>query len=138
MNSFGIVTKCDKEFAYVKIKRDSMCGESCGSCNMCANKEIEIKAVNEKGARVGDMIEMEMPEKSGFSAAFLAYGAPMLILILGILTGAGLNKESIALLVTAILIIMWYAVLMCMEKSKKYSSNLTPVIVKIIKEEKNA
>ncbi len=132
MNSFGIVTRCEKEFAYVKIRRDSMCGENCGSCNMCANKEIEIKAVNEKGAKIGDRVEMEMPEKSGLSAALFAYGIPMLILILGIITGAVINMENIALLVTVMLIIIWYVALVLMEKNKRYSERLTPIITKII------
>ena len=129
MNKFGIVTKCEKEFAFVRITRDSMCGDNCESCNLCANKEIEIKAINKAGASVGDRVEMKMPEEMGFSAAFLAYGAPMLILLLGIIIGAIIKTEGIAVITSVAFIILWYVGLMLMEKSKKYSEKLTPIII---------
>lgn len=134
MNKFGIVTKCHKDFAFVRITRDSMCGDNCGNCNLCANKEIEIKAINEAGASIGDRVEMEIPEEMGFSAAFLAYGAPMLILLLGIIVGAILKAEGIAVIASVVLIALWYVVLMIMEKNKKYSEKLTPIIVSVVGE----
>ena len=134
MNKYGIVTKCDKEFAFVRITRDSMCGDNCGNCNLCANKEIEIKAINEAGASAGDRGEMKMPEKTGFSAAFLVYGAPMLILLLGIIIGAIIKAEELSVIVSVVLIALWYVVLMIMEKNKKYSEKLTPIIVSVVGE----
>ncbi len=132
MNKFGIVTKCEKEFAFVKITRDSMCGDNCESCNLCANKEIEIKAINKAGASVGDRVEMKMPEEMGFSAAFLVYGAPMLILLIGIIFGAVIKAEGIATVASVVLIALWYVGLMLMEKNKKYSEKLTPIIITVL------
>lgn len=138
MNSFGIVTKCENEFAFVKITRNSMCGESCESCNLCANKEIQIKAINSMGAKIGDRVEMEIPEKSGFSASFLAYGMPMLILIAGIIIGAVLGYAEIFGIISIGIIALWYVILILLEKNKKYAEGLTPEIIKIVKEEQNA
>ena len=131
MNNFGIVTKCEKEFAFVKIKRNSMCGDSCESCNLCANKEIEIKAINQVRAEVGDYVELKMPEERGFLAALLVYGTPMLLLMAGIIIGAYLNHVKIASLVALVVILVWYGGLAFLEKNKKYSEKLTPVIIAV-------
>ena len=134
MNKFGIVTKCEKDFAFVRITRDSMCGDNCGSCNLCGNKNIEIKAINSKGAKPGDRVEMNMPEQSGFSASLLAYGMPMLILIAGIIVGAVLGYAELFGVISLGVIALWYIFLMVLEKNKKYAQRLTPEIVKIVKE----
>ena len=138
MNKFGIVTKCEKDFAFVRITRDSMCGDNCGSCNLCGNKNIEIKAINSKGAKPSDRVEMDMPEKSGFSASFLAYGMPMLILIAGIIIGAVLGYAEIFGVISIGIIVLWYIILMVLEKNKKYAQGLTPEIIKIVRDGKKA
>ena len=134
MNNIGIVTKCEKEFAFIKIKRDSMCGDNCGNCNLCANKNIEIKGINTANAKAGDKVEVKMPEKTGLSAAILAYGAPMFILVLGIALGAVFGEVNIAAVISVGVIILWYAILMVLEKNKRYSQKLIPVIIRIIEE----
>ena len=131
MNNFGKVTKTDKEFAFVKIKRNSMCGDSCESCNLCANKEIEIKAINQANAGVGDFVELKMPEENGFFAALLVYGTPMLLLMAGIIIGAYLSCVKVASLVALGVVALWYGALAILEKNKKYSEKLTPLIIAI-------
>jgi positive regulator of sigma E activity len=134
MNSLGIVTKCKNEFAFVKIIRNSMCGDDCGNCNLCAKKEIEIKALNTIGAKEGDKVELKMPEESGFLASLFTYGIPMLLLIAGIIGGAFVDKAELFSIVALIVIAIWYLVLFFLEKNKKYSKILTPEIEKILKE----
>ncbi len=137
MNSLGIVTKCINEFAFVKIIRNSMCGEDCGSCNLCAKREIEIKAINTPGAKVGETVELKMPEESGFSAALFAYGIPMFIIIAGIIIGACIDKTKMIAIASLCVSIMWYVILFLLEKNKNYSKMLTPEIDKIVKEKKD-
>lgn len=131
MNNYGIVTKCEKEFAFVKIKRSSMCGENCESCNLCAKKEIEIKAINQADAKVGDDVELEMPEEKGFFAALLVYGTPMLLLLAGIIAGAYLNAVKLFSAIAIAVILVWYGILAVLEKNKNYSEKLTPIIIAV-------
>ena len=131
MNNYGIVTKCEKDFAFVKIKRSSMCGDSCESCNLCAKKEIEIKAINQANAKIGDEVELKMPEEKGFLAALLVYGTPMLLLLAGIIAGAYLNAVKLLSVIAVAVILVWYGILAVLEKNRKYSQNLTPVIIAV-------
>ena len=137
MNKYGIVTKCDKEFVFVKIKRSSMCGENCESCNLCAKKEIEIKAINQAGAKLGDDVELKMPEERGIIAAFLVYGTPMLLLMAALTVGAYINLVKMASLVALVVILVWYGTLAVLEKNRKYSEKLTPVIIAVLRENKS-
>ena len=138
MNSLGIVTRCKNDFAFVKIIRNSMCGDDCGSCNLCAKREIEVKALNTIGAEVGEKVELKMPEESGFLASLFTYGIPMIVLILGIIVGACIGKAEMFSIIALCVIAIWYFVLFFLEKNRKYSKMLTPEIEKIIKEQKDA
>ena len=131
MNNYGTVTKCEKDFAFVKIKRSSMCGENCESCNLCAKKEIEIKAINQAQAKVGDNVELKMPEEKGFLAALLVYGTPVLLLLSGIIAGAYLNAVKLLSVIAVVVILVWYGILAVLEKNRKYSQNLTPIIIAV-------
>lgn len=134
MTSFGIVKKAENGYATVKIKRNSMCSDDCGSCNLCGKRNIEIKAKNGIGARDGDKVEIKMPDQSGFLASLLAYGIPVLILLVAIIIGAVAGKVELAGAVALGVIVVWYVVLMLFEKNNKYSEKLTPVIIKIQEE----
>ena len=115
-----------------------MCGEDCGSCNLCAKREIEVKVLNTIGAEVGEKVELKMPEESGFLASLFTYGIPMLVLIIGIIVGACIGKAEMFSIIALGVIGVWYFVLFFLEKNNKYSKMLTPEIEKIVKEQKDA
>ena len=81
---YGTVKRIKGDRAFVSIKRDSMCGDSCASCNLCAMKDTVLNVKNTKGAKVGDRVWVEM-ETGGLLAAFLVYGAPVIIILIGII-----------------------------------------------------
>lgn len=86
----GIVLRTDSEAAWVKTVRSSAC-EGCtakGSCHsMGGDKEMEVKALNTAGARVGDRIVLSFETAALLKATFLIYVFPIILLIIGATLG---------------------------------------------------
>jgi sigma-E factor negative regulatory protein RseC len=86
----GIVTKTDSSGAWVKTVKSSAC-EGCsarGSCHsLGSSNDMEVKAINEVGAKVGDRIVLSLETSSLLKASFLLYVFPILLLIIGALIG---------------------------------------------------
>ena len=82
----GVVLRTDSEAAWVKTLRNSAC-EGCtarGSCHsMGGEQEMEVKAINTAGARVGDRIVLSFETASLLKATFLIYVFPIILLIAG-------------------------------------------------------
>ena len=122
ISSQGIVRQVMGDKAKVFIKRGSMCGESCGSCNMCDGKETIISADNKIGAKVGDNVTVSVKTNAGFVASMLIYGVPVLILFAGIFVLYALKMLTdfnFLLLIVAVLI--WYAIIFILQKNNKLS-----------------
>ena len=86
----GIVIKTDSSAAWVKTIKTGSC-EGCsarGSCHSLGNSDqMEVKAINEAGAKVGDRIVLFFETSSLLKATFLLYVFPILLLIIGAAIG---------------------------------------------------
>ena len=86
----GIVIKLDSTTAWVKTTRTSAC-KTCSaksSCNVVeSGKEMEVQAINEAGAQVGDRIIISIDTASLLKASFLLYVFPILLMIAGAVIG---------------------------------------------------
>lgn len=86
----GIVIKADSSGAWVKTVKSGACAgcTARGACHSSsASGEMEVKAVNEAGAKVGDRIVLSFESASLLKATFLIYVFPILLLIAGALIG---------------------------------------------------
>ncbi len=86
----GIVTKTDSSAAWVKTIRTGDCAgcTARGSCHSLGNNaEMEVKAINQAGAQVGDRIVLLFETASLLKATFLLYVFPILLLIAGAAIG---------------------------------------------------
>jgi sigma-E factor negative regulatory protein RseC len=86
----GIVIKTDSREAWVKTVKSGNCAgcSARGSCHtMGADDEVEVKAINEAGARAGDRIVLSFKASSLLKATFLLYVFPILLLIIGAAVG---------------------------------------------------
>jgi len=86
----GIVIKTDSSAAWVKTIKTGDCAgcTARGSCHSLGNNnEMEVKVLNEAGAREGDRILLSFETSSFLKAAFLLYVFPVLMLIIGALIG---------------------------------------------------
>jgi sigma-E factor negative regulatory protein RseC len=86
----GIVLRIDSQMAWVKTVRSSAC-EDCsakGSCHaMGSSRDMEVKALNTTGARVGDRVVLSYETASFLKASFLIYVFPIILLIIGAALG---------------------------------------------------
>ena len=89
----GVVLRTDSEAAWVKTSRSSAC-KGCtarGSCHTTGGgQEMEVKALNPAGARVGDRIVLSFETGSLLKATFLIYVFPIIFLIAGAALGQAL------------------------------------------------
>jgi len=92
----GIVIKTDFRTAWVKTIKSANCAgcSAKGSCHTKgAGEEMEVKAINEAGARQGDRIVLSFETSSLLKATFLLYVFPILLLIIGAAIGQGMAPK---------------------------------------------
>ena len=86
----GIVIKADSRAAWVKTVKTGDCAGCTArdSCHSMGNSvEMEVKAINEAGAKEGDRILLLFETGSLLKATFLLYVFPILLLIIGAVLG---------------------------------------------------
>ena len=86
----GIVIKTDSGTAWVKTVKSGACAgcSARGSCHAMGNSdEMEVKAINQAGAKVGDRIVLSFETSSLLKATFMLYVFPILLLIAGAAIG---------------------------------------------------
>ena len=140
MKREGKVIAIRGEDATVALMKHSACGD-CGACQMGKeNMNIKIEALNSAGAHVGDKVVVNMESTNVLSAAFIAYGIPLIMLLLGIVGGKfmleifGIEKniELYSFLMGAILLIITFLGIRKNEnnfkESKKYLSRIIEII----------
>jgi len=86
----GIVIRTDSREAWVKTVKSGSC-EGCtarGACHSLSDSgEVEVNAINEVGAKVGDRIVLNFETSSLLKVTFLLYVFPILLLIIGAAIG---------------------------------------------------
>jgi len=86
----GIVVKLDSTTAWVKTTRTSAC-KTCSAKSSCnaveSGKEMEVEAINEAGAQIGDRIIISIETASLLKASFLLYVFPILLMVAGAIIG---------------------------------------------------
>ncbi|MEE4262254.1 MAG: SoxR reducing system RseC family protein [Desulfobacteraceae bacterium] len=137
----GIVIRTDSSAAWVKTIQTGDCAgcSARGSCHSLGNSaEMEVKAINEAGALVGDRIILLFETSSLLKATFLLYVFPILLLIIGALIGqeiaphldfnpSGLSAlTGFSFFIAAVLIIKARANKMALKKEYR------PKIIKIL------
>lgn len=132
MEQTGIVLNLQDDTATVKIFRDTACGDSCGSCNLCENKEKIRKVINSAGAKTGDRVKIEIKGSSFLIMAFAAYIFPILamgaaaFMLYGRVSTAAADFITLGTLIASIFIVA--AVSRFLFGGKRFQSRITEVI----------
>ena len=138
----GIVLKTIATSAVVKTVKSGACKgcSSRGSCHsMGENNEMEVDAINEAGAKVGDRIVLNLETGPLLKVTFLLYVFPIILLIIGaaigqrIATMLGMDSSGLSVLVG--FTFLFAAVLFIKLKANNLAKNdkYRPTIIKIIK-----
>jgi len=124
MRKSGIV-KTGGEWATVSILRASSCGENCAMCKGgCTPSETEIKARNTIDAKTGDRVVLEIDDKNGLKAVFLAYIVPLIAFLVSsvIFTLVGFS-DGISLILGVLVMLLIYLLIrrLSLKKSDDFS-----------------
>ena len=101
----GTITALDGEYALVRIA-DTGCGRchepgGCGGVNigkmLCSEPQV-FRVLNPLRGDVGQAVNIVIPEGAVRKGAFLAYGLPLLMLLIGAFLGAGFAGDPGAIL----------------------------------------
>ena len=101
MQAEGIVVRLVGARAYVKIKRSGGCGRchEVGGCGGVGQDDAhceEFVVDNSFGAQNGQRVSVDVPEGATLTAALLAYGMPLLAILLGAGLASWLWQSDVA------------------------------------------
>ncbi len=145
MNRNGIVTELRGDRAAVRLLKHTACGD-CGACHLGDDsKHITIECANDAGAKIGELVEIDLESPNVLGAAFIMYMIPLAALLIGVvgtsvvfnlLVGAGVlpsaaYKEIAGSFVGVVLMALSYFIIKGKEDkfsdSQKYLSRITKV-----------
>ncbi|MFH2219984.1 MAG: SoxR reducing system RseC family protein [Pseudomonadota bacterium] len=92
----GIVTKTDSRTAWVTTTKTGAC-ESCAAKTSCSAlggaTEMEVKAINTAGAKIGQRVVISFETSPLLKATFLLYVIPILFLLVGAFVGEKMSPH---------------------------------------------
>lgn len=89
MEQMGRVVSTSSKYAKIQVVRSSACGDKCGSCKGgCAKTSTYIQVENTVNAQPSQFVMIKIDTKTVMGAAFLAYTLPLIMLLIGMATGA--------------------------------------------------
>ena len=140
MKEVGIVQGQKGNKAKVSIQRHAACGD-CGACHVGRDKmTMEATAYNGIGAKVGELVEVEMQFANVMKASMIAYGVPLMVFILGAVIGfywinpiIGAGESPIPAFVSGLfLTAVSYMVIRILEKTGAFTNGYEPRITAIL------
>lgn len=72
-----------------KITRTEACAK-CGACQH-GQQEARLYPLPKGEYKEGDLVEISLPDSGAFTASFIAYGIPVIFMVLGLVIGWALN-----------------------------------------------
>lgn len=114
INHTGIVQKSDNESVTVLITAESAC-KGChaeGSCNLSGKEEKIVVVKGFYNVKEGDTVTVSMKQSTGFTALFLGYIMPLLIVLTFLILFALIGySELVAGLLSLSSLLPYYLVL---------------------------
>jgi len=137
----GVIVEVHGPMARVRVKRTDAC-ESCGNSAVCntfgVSKDIEAEAVNTAGARVNDLVILEMRSGSLLKISFIVYMIPALAIVIGAVLGLefgksrGYNPETTAIIIGLIFFGLSIMAIKIFSGFLKNDSKFLPEVTKVI------
>lgn len=131
----GSVIKLKDKIATVKVDKKDECSK-CGMCLFPKNaSHVEFETLNQVGAKEGDTVIIESKKDFKLLGAVLTFLIPLLLIgVSALITYFFIGIEIWLLILSVILIILWYTVLVVIDKKLKTKIGYTHIITKIIDE----
>ncbi len=128
----GEVTHVKGKFAKVKVDKKTEC-DKCGMCLFPQGaSSTEFNALNKLGAKVGDTVTIETVKDTKLLGAILVFFVPLVLIALAsILAIVVIKQEIYALVLSVVLIALWFGVLSLIDKKLKNTKAFSPQITSI-------
>ena len=141
MTGTGTVKTIRGEYIEVVAPRETECSscslkDSCGNNSLRGGQTIVVK--NTVDAKVGDYVEFEFNESELNRALFIAYGIPLISIVVGVAVGAILEaqfkirlfnlKNSTTLIFTMVFIAIGVAISNFLDKRQNPTSYTTRIL----------
>ncbi len=133
MSPAGIVVDIDKNIATVKLVEFDEC-EGCEFSRFCSVGKGEKKIIckNNKGANVGDLVEVDTSRRNLLLAGLINFIFPLLLLVIGVLLGAKIWKsELLGFLLAISFIILYFLLFRFIDRAIIKSGKIIPEIINI-------
>jgi sigma-E factor negative regulatory protein RseC len=137
----GIVIRADTKTAWIKTTKTGAC-ESCSAKSSChtlgGGKEMEVEAINEAGARIGDQVVIGFKTASLMKVSFLLYIFPILGLIAGAIVGEAvapyfsMNKSLSALLIGGFVFFLCYLFIRKKGNELAKDNSYRPKVIRVL------
>ena len=136
MREVGKVIKADNGYVTVSIDKK----EECSKCGLCAFPKnantIEFLSKNTVNAQVGDKVVIERKTDGKLGGITLVFLVPLLLIALSTLINYTLiGKEIWILILSAISLTIWYAVLNKIDKKLSKNDKFLAKIIEITNQE---
>jgi sigma-E factor negative regulatory protein RseC len=93
MRETGVIVSEEKNQVTVQIVR----GDKCKNCNLCdatGPNQMQLFAHNSMGAKIGDMVEVEIPPGKVLGYSFIIFIIPIIMMITGYFIGVQASGGS--------------------------------------------
>ncbi|TGO03695.1 hypothetical protein PN36_01545 [Candidatus Thiomargarita nelsonii] len=101
LKEHGIVIEVKDQFAIIQTQARNSCGQCAAGCGtaMFGQKVVQVKALNHKGAKVGDQVVIGLEEPALLKSSLALYFLPILSLFVAAMVVASLQlPESLTML----------------------------------------
>lgn len=95
----GRVIELTPKGAKIEVTPSPICG-SCAQAEACSASREKTKIIlaqNPIGAKIGDLVKIELKEKSRTTAVLLVFGLPIFFLLIGIIVGEIIAGDKLAI-----------------------------------------
>lgn len=136
MTEHGTVIESKGKFALVRIERNSACG-NCGKCGMTENqKHVDFYVDNELNAKLGDTVELDIPETNTARLAFIGYALPLIPALIFLVVSLVLHwTEWLTVLLFFVGLALGFVAVALIDKKRKHKWAESPKMIKIINSE---
>jgi positive regulator of sigma E activity len=137
MEETGKVIKTKKNRATVLIELPQNC-DACEFSKFCRidKNGREIVCINNKGAKVGDVVQLYTTKRNLVIATFLNFVFPLLVLIVGVVIGKKIwQTEGAGFMLGMTLTFLYFFVFLFIDKKLLKGDHFLPEIV-VIKQKK--
>lgn len=139
MKEIGCVTSVSGDAATIAMPMSGEC-KKCGICAVAGNgKQVLLEARNDAGAGEGDLVEIEIAPGRVLAAAFIIYMIPILMTIVGFLTGSaaagGDPDASLPIVLAVVFLVVSFVLVWLYDRRLRRAERRHAVVTRLLTEE---